>query len=72
MEKDEIRYKKLEKEEKKILAKKQELEDKLASIQSEKEKIQADKVNMYLKEKHIGFFDLMNILNNKEKKDETI
>lgn len=72
MDKDEMRYKKLENEERKLLEKKEDLDKKLAFIQQEKDKIYADKVNVYLKEKHIGFFDLMRELENKEKINETI
>ncbi|MBS4750420.1 MULTISPECIES: hypothetical protein [unclassified Gemella] len=70
MEKNEARYIKLEKEERKLNAKKEDIKQKLAEIQEEKNKIQADHVNVILKEENIGFFDLINILKNKEKKDE--
>ncbi|MGU8717355.1 hypothetical protein ACV3RB_13445 [Clostridium perfringens] len=72
MDKDEIRYKRLENEERKLIQKKNELNEKLAFIQKEKDKIYADKVNVYLKDKHIDFFDLMRELNKKEKRNETI
>lgn len=72
MDKDEMRYKKLESEERKLQEKKEDLDKKLAFIQQEKDKIYADKVNVYLKEKRIGFFDLMRELENKEKRNETI
>lgn len=55
MEKDEIRYKRLENEERKLIQKRNELDEKLAFIQKEKDKIYADKVNLYLKDKHIDF-----------------
>lgn len=69
MEKDEVRYRRLEKEEKKLNAKKEDIELKLAIINDEKDKIKADKVNVILKEENIDFFDLLKVL-KKEKKDE--
>lgn len=56
MEKDEVRYRRLEKEEKKLNAKKEDIEQKLAIINEEKDKIKADKVNVILKEENIDFF----------------
>ena len=50
MEKDEVRYRRLEKEEKKLNAKREDIEIKLAIINEEKDKIKADKVNVILKE----------------------
>lgn len=69
MEKDEVRYRRLEKEEKKLNAKREDIEIKLAIINEEKDKIKADKVNVILKEENIDFFDLLKVL-KKEKKDE--
>lgn len=70
MEKDELRYQRLLKEESKLNAKIEEINKKLAVIQKEKNKIQADRVNVILKEENIGFFDLMKRFKNKEIKDE--
>lgn len=70
MEKDELRYQRLLKEESKLNAKIDEINEKLAVIQEEKNKIQADRVNVILKEENIGFFDLMKRFKNKEIKDE--
>lgn len=70
MEKDELRYQRLLKEESKLNAKIDDINEKLAVIQEEKNKIQADRVNVILKEENIGFFDLMKRFKNKEIKDE--
>lgn len=70
MEKAELRYQKLLKEEKKLNAKKENINLKLEEIQKEKNQIQADKVNVILKEENIDFFDLMKRFKNKEIKDE--
>lgn len=70
MKKDELRYQKLLKEESKLNAKIEDINHKLAEIQTEKNKIQADRVNVILKEENIGFFDLMKRFKNKEIKDE--
>lgn len=72
MEKDEVRYRRLEKEEKKLNAKKEDIELKLAIINEEKDKIKADKVNVILKEENIDFFDLMKILKKEKNNERTI